>query len=75
MILRQRRENRNSLFHGYGFCEVARLINVAAAANGNVISEKLQGQDFEDRSEDFGGGRDFDDVVSGFAREARMRTQ
>jgi hypothetical protein len=36
-----KRGGRQRLFHGYGFCEVAWLIHVAATADGNVICEQL----------------------------------
>ena len=40
-----------SLFNCYRFCQVTRLVNVAAAADGDVIREQLQRDDREDRSE------------------------
>src|SRR5579859_664958 len=57
------------LFDGDGFGEVARLIDVAAAADGDVIGKKLEGDDFEERHEKFGRGGQFDDVTRGGAGE------
>ncbi len=50
------------LFHGNGFGEVAGLVDVAAAADGDVVGEELQGDDFEDGEEQFGGLGDVDGV-------------
>ena len=36
------------LFNGDGFCEVSGLVYVAAAADGDVVRQQLQGDDFED---------------------------
>jgi len=36
---------RNSLLYGDGFGEVAGLVYVAAAADGDVVGEELQGDD------------------------------
>jgi hypothetical protein len=38
----------SGLLHGDGFGEVAGLVYVAAAADGYVVGEELEGDDFED---------------------------
>jgi len=38
-----------ALLDGYGFCEVARLVYVAAAADGDVVGQQLQGNYFNER--------------------------
>src|SRR6185437_8636873 len=53
---------RRSLLDGYAFCQVAGLVYVAAAADGDVVREELQGHDFEDGEEQLGRGGDVDDV-------------
>src|ERR1700731_2017545 len=58
------------LFDGDGFCEVARLVHVAAATDSDVIGEKLQWDDLEDRSEKFWSGMNLNHVVRGFPRQA-----
>src|ERR1700693_4510112 len=55
------------LFNGDRLSEVARLIDVASPAHGDVIGQKLKRDDFEDRRKKFGGSRNFDNVVSGIA--------
>jgi hypothetical protein len=42
--------------------EVSGLVYVAAAADGDVVGEELQGDDFEDGEEELGGLGDVDDV-------------
>jgi hypothetical protein len=39
------------LFHGNGFREVSGLVDVAAAADGDVVGEELEGNYFEDGEE------------------------
>ncbi len=43
------------LFYSNALREISRLIDIAAAANGTVISEQLQRNDFEDRKQEFVG--------------------
>src|ERR1700726_3042714 len=62
-------ERTAALFDGYGLSEVARLIDVAAAAYGDVISEQLQRQDLQNRSHELGSGRNFDHVIGSLASE------
>jgi len=50
------------LLHGDAFSEVAGLVDVAAAADGDVVGEELQGDDFEQGKEQLGGLRDVNDV-------------
>ncbi len=38
------------------------LVDVAAAADGDVVGEELERDDFEDGEEEFGGLGDVDDV-------------
>ena len=52
-----------TLFHGDGFGEVAGLVDVAAAADGDVIREELQGDDLQDGQEQLRGGGDVDGVL------------
>ena len=60
--------------HGDGFSEVAGLVYVAAAADGDVVGEELEGDYFEDGEEQLGGGGDVDDVVDELARwSGRLR--
>ena len=47
--IRRGTENRCPLFDGDRFGEIARLIDVAAAAHGDVVREQLQRNDFENR--------------------------
>src|ERR1017187_6324860 len=54
--------SRPRLLHGDGLGEVAGLVYVAAAADGDVVGEELEGDDFEDGEEQLGGGGDVDDV-------------
>jgi hypothetical protein len=35
------------------------LVDVAAAFDGDVVGEELEGDDFEDGEEELGGGGDF----------------
>ena len=41
------------LLHGYRFCQVARLIDIAAAPYGDVVGKQLQGHHFQDRQKQF----------------------
>ena len=43
--------------------QVSGLVYVAAAADGDVVGEELEGDYFEDGEEQLGGGRDVDDVL------------
>jgi len=65
-----RATRRQRLFDGDGFGEVTRLIDVAAAAHGDVVSEELKRNDFQHRHEEFGSGRKLDDVIGGLTRQA-----
>src|SRR5579862_2319103 len=58
-----------SLFYGDGLREVTWLIHVAAAAYGDVISEKLQRNDFKNRREQLRRRRNFNRVIRGAARK------
>lgn len=51
------------LLDGDALGEVARLVDVAASADGDVVGEELEGDDFEDGEEEFGGGGDFQHVL------------
>src|ERR1017187_6534396 len=55
-----------ALFDGHALGEIAGLIDVAAAAHGDVIGQELQRHDFQNRREQFMGRRDFDDVIGDF---------
>jgi hypothetical protein len=39
------------------------LVDVAAAFDGDVVGEELEGDDFEDGEEELGGGGDFEEVL------------
>ena len=51
------------LFDGDGLGQVSGLVYVATAADGYVIGKQLQGDDFDERAEDFDGGGDGNDVL------------
>ena len=57
------------LFDGDGFSEVARLVHVAAAPDGDVVRQHLQRNDFEDRCEELRHGGNFDHMVGNFASD------
>src|SRR5579875_3935820 len=59
-----------ALLHSHGFSQIARLIHIAAAAHGDVIGEKLERQNFQNRRENFRRRRNFNYVIGGLAREA-----
>ncbi len=52
------------LLDGDGFGEVAGLVDVATAADGYVIGQQLQGDNFDERREKLEGRRDVDDVLN-----------
>jgi hypothetical protein len=54
-------------FHGNGLGQVAGLVYVAAATDGDVIGQELQRNNFEEWNQEFGCGRQFDQVVGGFS--------
>ena len=56
------------LFDRHGFRQIAWLVDVAAAAHGDVVSEELQGNYFQQGRENFWCGGQLDDVVGGLAR-------
>ncbi len=39
------------------------MVYVAASADGDVVGEELEGDDFKDGEEELGGGGDVDDVL------------
>ncbi len=39
------------------------MVFVAAVADGYVVSEELEGDDFEDGEQELGGGGDVDDLL------------
>src|SRR5215469_13229595 len=43
--------------------EVAGLVDIASAADGDVVGQQLQGQDLQDRKQQFRGGWDIQDTV------------
>jgi hypothetical protein len=51
------------LFHGDGFCEVSGLVYVAAAADGYVVGEELEGDYFQEWQQQLGGLGDLDGVL------------
>ena len=53
------------LFDGYGFGQVSGLVYVAAAADGDVVGQQLERDDFENGRQFFRGRRNEDDVVGG----------
>ncbi len=44
------------------------MVYVAASADGYVVGEELEGDDFEDGEQELGGGGDVDDVLDRFTR-------
>ena len=54
---------RGGLLDGDGFGEVSWLVYIAAAADGYVISQELEGDDLDERREDFDGRGDADGVL------------
>jgi hypothetical protein len=51
-----------SIFQGDALREISWLVDVAASADGDVVSEELEGDDFEDGEADFVGGGYEDDL-------------
>ena len=51
------------LLHRHALRKISWLVDVAAAADGDVVGEELEGDDFEDGEEELGGGGDFEDVL------------
>ena len=51
------------LFHRHALGEVSGLVYVAAAADGYVVGEELEGDYFEDVEEELVGLGDMDDVL------------
>ena len=56
------------LLHRDALRQIARLIDVAAAAHGDVVRQQLQRHDLQDRRQQFRGRRDLDDVVRRLVR-------
>ena len=56
--------DRRVLFHGNGLGEVAWLVDVAAAAHGDVVGEQLQRHNLNERREQRIGRRNGDDVLN-----------
>ena len=52
-----------SLLYGDGLGEIAWLVNIAAAADGDVIGQQLKGHDFNERGEQLESWRDMNDVL------------
>ena len=51
------------LLHGHALGQVSWLVDVAAAADGDVVGEELEGDYFQDREEELVGLGDRDDVL------------
>lgn len=47
---------QNNLFDCHGFCQIAGLIYIASASDGDVISKQLQRYNLEHREEQLGCG-------------------
>ena len=62
-IINKERADTTRLFNGDRLGKVAGLINVAAATDGNVIGKELEGDDLNERGEQFEGGWDENDVL------------
>ncbi len=43
------RASRIALFDGYGFCQIARLVNIGAFCHRRVVGEQLNGKRVEHR--------------------------
>ena len=52
-------QGERASLHGDALCKISWLVDVAAAFDGDVVGEELEGDDFEDGEEEFGGGGDF----------------
>src|SRR5271156_3970578 len=65
----EKRTPPRGLLDGDGFCEVARLIHVAAPPHRYVIGQQLQRDYFQERHEQLGSGRKLDEMVGRFAGE------
>ena len=68
--------SRAKLLHRDAFRQISGLVHVAASSYGDVVGEELEGDDFEEGEEEFGGGGDVDggfdeggDVVVAFCRD------
>jgi len=59
LFLPRHSEERSNLFYCNGLAEVAGLVNVAAAKDGNVVGEQLKADDGEQGRQGFVAGRDF----------------
>ena len=55
------------LLDGNAFGQVAGLVDVAAAADGDVVGQQLQRHDLQQRQKQLDRGRDGDDVVGDHA--------
>ena len=56
-------ERERRLLDGDALGKIPRLVDVAASADGYVVGEELEGDDFEDGQEQLVGLRDVDDVL------------
>ncbi len=54
--------NRHASFYRDAFCEVARLVDIASAQHGDVVGQKLQGNDHQYWEQAIGDFRYADDV-------------
>src|SRR5580658_1456140 len=57
------RTGPSALFDSYALRQISWLVDVAAAADGDVVGEELEGDDFQDGEEELGGGGDLEDVL------------
>jgi hypothetical protein len=59
---------REISFHGHAFSEVARFVDIAAKLDREMISEKLERDDSQDRHYVLGRFRQHDDVIGDFPK-------
>src|SRR5260221_3964723 len=57
-------KNCKPLFYSYTLREIARLVDVAAATDGDVVREQLKRHGHHDRRQQLGGPRNFEDEVA-----------
>lgn len=53
----------SNLLHSNAFCEIARFIDVAAAGDGDVVGEELEGDGSQERVDGLDGLGNVNDVI------------
>src|SRR3954453_17785656 len=65
-LVRERSSTRAMLLDGYALREISRLVDVAAAADGNVIRKQLERDHLEKRQQQLTSDGNCDEVVGHF---------